>query len=227
MENGNGKQVRNMSAENEILQKAYDNLVAIDEDGTAEAVKEWIDADLDPITLLNKLADAMTEVGKKFETMEYYLPQVMIAAEIMDSSTNALSDKMAASGETSATKGTVVIGTIEGDIHDLGKNIVAGMLKAAAFKVVDLGRDVPVATLVKAAKDNNADIVAGSALMSTTMPYLGDIVKMLEGMGIRENHKVMVGGAPLSQEYADNIGADAYAENSHQAVEAAKKMVAK
>ena len=216
-----------MSSENEILQKAYDSIVAIDEDGTAEAVKEWIDADLDPITLLNKLADGMTEVGKRFETMEYYLPQVMIAADIMDTSSDALSEKMAAAGETSAMKGTVVIGTIEGDIHDLGKNIVAGMLKAAAFKVVDMGRDVPVTTLVQAAIDNKADIVAGSALMSTTMPYLGDIVKMLEGRGVRENHKVMVGGAPLSQEYADNIGADAYAVNSHQAVEAAKKLISK
>jgi trimethylamine corrinoid protein len=216
-----------MSSENEILQKAYDSIVAIDEDGTAEAVKEWIDADLDPITLLNKLADGMTEVGNRFETMEYYLPQVMIAADIMDTSSNALSEKMAAAGETSAMKGTVVIGTIEGDIHDLGKNIVAGMLRAAAFKVVDMGRDVPVTTLVQAAIDNKADIVAGSALMSTTMPYLGDIVKMLEGRGVRENHKVMVGGAPLSQEYADNIGADAYAANSHQAVEAAKKLISK
>ncbi|NPE29009.1 corrinoid protein [Methanococcoides sp. SA1] len=216
-----------MSSENEILQKAYDSIVAIDEDGTAEAVKEWIDADLDPITLLNKLAEGMTEVGKKFETMEYYLPQVMIAADIMDTSSNALSEKMAAAGETSAMKGTVVIGTIEGDIHDLGKNIVAGMLKASAFKVIDMGRDVPVTTLVQAAIDNKADIVAGSALMSTTMPYLGDIVKMLEGRGVRENHKVMVGGAPLSQEYADGIGADAYAVNSHQAVEAAKKLISK
>ncbi|UGV41053.1 corrinoid protein [Methanococcoides orientis] len=216
-----------MSSENEILQKAYDTLVAIDEDGTAEAVAEWISADLDPVTLLNKLAEAMTEVGVRFETMEYYLPQVMIAAEIMNSSSNALSEKMAASGETSATKGTVVIGTIEGDIHDLGKNIVAGMLQASGFKVVDMGRDVPVTTMVQAAKDNNADIVAGSALMSTTMPYLGDIVKLLEGMGIRENHKVMVGGAPVSQDYADSIGADAYALNSHQAVEAAKKLVSK
>ncbi|WP_445476042.1 cobalamin B12-binding domain-containing protein [Methanococcoides methylutens] len=216
-----------MSSENEILQKAYDALVAIDEDGTAEAVKEWIDANLDPVTLLNKLADAMTEVGKKFETMEYYLPQVMIAADIMDSSSTALSEKMAAAGETSATKGTVVIGTIEGDIHDLGKNIVAGMLKASGFKVVDMGRDVPVTTMVQAAKDNNADIIAGSALMSTTMPYLGDVVKLLEGMGIRENHKVMVGGAPVSQKYADDAGADAYAENAHQAVEAAKKLISK
>jgi trimethylamine corrinoid protein len=169
----------------------------------------------------------MTEVGKRFETMEYYLPQVMIAADIMDTSSNALSEKMVAAGEASATKGTVVIGTIEGDIHDLGKNIVAGMLKASNFKVVDMGRDVPVTTLVQAAIDNKADIVAGSALMSTTMPYLGDIVKMLEGRGVRENHKVMVGGAPLSQEYADNIGADAYAVNSHQAVEAAKKLISK
>lgn len=216
-----------MASKDELLEKAYNALVEVDEDQTAEAVKEWLSNDFDPVELLNKLADGLTEVGNKFEKMEYYLPQVMIAADMMDAATKDLSAKIAEKGGASATKGTVVIGTIEGDIHDLGKNIVAGMLRAGGFEVVDLGRDVPVATMVQTAKDRNAEIIAASALMSTTMPYLGDIVKMLEGLGIRDNHKVMVGGAPVSQNYSDNINADAYALNAHEAVEAAKKLVSK
>ncbi len=216
-----------MASKEKLLEKAYNALVDIDEDQAEEVVKEWISNDLDSVELLNKLADAMAEVGKRFETLEYFLPQVMIAAEIMDAASKELGAKMAAAGEKSATKGTVVIGTIEGDIHDLGKNIVGGMLKAGGFEVVDLGRDVPVTTMVQTAKDKNADIIVGSALMSTTMPYLGDIVKMLEGMGIRDNHKVMVGGAPVTADYANRINADVYAGNAHEAVEAAKKLVSK
>ncbi|WP_135612606.1 corrinoid protein [Methanococcoides sp. AM1] len=216
-----------MSSKEDLLKKAYDAIVEINEDKTAETVKEWISNDFDPVELLNKLADGLTEVGKKFERMEYYLPQVMIAADMMDASTKELSAKISEKGESSATKGTVVIGTIEGDIHDLGKNIVAGMLRAGGFEVIDLGRDVPVATMVQTAKDRNADIISGSALMSTTMPYLGDIVKLLEGLGIRDNHKVMIGGAPVTQDYADGIDADAYAVNAADAVRAANKMVSK
>lgn len=216
-----------MTLKEEMLKKAYEAMVNINEEETVEIVKEWVDNEYDSITLLNKLSDAMVEIGNKFEKMEYYLPQVMIASEIMESTSKILSEKMVASENSSGVVGTVVIGTVEGDIHDLGKNIVAGMLKASNFKVIDLGRDVPVATMVKTAKDQGADIIAGSALMTTTMPYLGDIVRLLKGMGIREEFKVMVGGAPLSPEYASKIGADVFAKNSHEAIEAAKKLICK
>ncbi|HAE43290.1 MAG TPA: dimethylamine corrinoid protein 3 [Clostridiales bacterium] len=215
------------SGQEKLLEKGYSSLVSVDEDGTLEVVREWIKMDFDPLTLLNKLADAMTEVGARFEKMEYYLPQVMIAADIMDAASKKLASKMSAAGETATYTGTVVIGTIEGDIHDLGKNIVAGMLKASGFKVINLGRDVPVSKMVASAIENKADIVAGSALMTSTMPYLGDVVKRLHDMGVRDQCKVMVGGAPINQEYADKIGADAYAYNALEAVEKAKKMLLK
>ncbi len=216
-----------MASKEELLEKVYVAMVDIDEEKTIEIVKEWSNNGYDPLTLLNKLSDAMVKVGEKFEKMEYYLPQVMIASEIMESASKIISEKLVNAGESLEVEGTVVIGTIEGDIHDLGKNIVAGMLKASNFKVIDLGRDVPVASMVKTAKDHEADIIAGSALMTTTMPYLGDIVKLLNGMGIRDKFKVMVGGAPLSPEYASKIGADIFAKNSHEAVEAAKKLIRK
>jgi len=215
------------SGQENLLEKGYSSLVSIDEDGTMEVVREWLNMGFDPLTLLNKLADAMTEVGARFEKMEYYLPQVMIAADIMDAASKELASKMSAAGETPTYKGTVVIGTIEGDIHDLGKNIVAGMLKASGFKVINLGRDVPVSKMVASAIENKADIVAGSALMTSTMPYLGDVVKRLHDMGVRDQCKVMIGGAPINQDYADKIGADAYADNALEAVEKATKMLLK
>lgn len=210
-----------------LLEKGYNSLVSVDEEDTMEVVKEWLKCEYDPLILLNKLADAMTEVGVKFEKMEYYLPQVMIAADIMDAASKELAEKMTAAGETTTYTGTVVIGTIEGDIHDLGKNIVAGMLKASGFKIVNLGRDVAVSRMIESAIENKADIIAGSALMTSTMPYLGDIIRRLNAQGIRDRYKVMVGGAPINQEYADQIGADAYADNALEAVEKAKKMLLK
>jgi len=210
-----------------LLGKGYNSLVSVDEEGTMEVVKEWLKCEYDPLILLTKLSDAMTEVGIKFEKMEYYLPQVMIAADIMDAASKELAEKMTAAGETAKYTGTVVIGTIEGDIHDLGKNIVAGMLKASGFKIVNLGRDVAVSRMIESAIENKADIIAGSALMTSTMPYLGDIIKRLNAQGIRNRYKVMVGGAPINQAYADQIGADAYADNALEAVEKAKKMLLK
>ncbi len=210
-----------------LLEKGYNSLVSVDEEGTMEVVKEWLTCEYDPLILLTKLSDAMTEVGIKFEKMEYYLPQVMIAADIMDAASKELAEKMTAAGETAKHTGTVVIGTIEGDIHDLGKNIVAGMLKASGFKIVNLGRDVAVSRMIESAIENKADIIAGSALMTSTMPYLGDIIKRLNAQGIRDRYKVMVGGAPINQAYADQIGADAYADNALEAVEKAKKMLLK
>lgn len=210
---------------NVLLEEGYQALVAVDEEATLKVVKEWTEGNHDPLILLNKFAEAMTEVGNKFENMEYFLPQVMISADIMNAASKELADRMAAAGEKMEYTGTVVIGTIEGDIHDLGKNIVAGMLEAAGFKVTDLGRDVAVARMVEMAIETEADIIAGSALMTTTMPFLGDVIKRLDGMGIRKDYKIMIGGAPINQSYADMIGADAYADNAMNAVEKAKEML--
>ena len=162
-----------------LLEKGYNSLVSVDEEGTMEVVKEWLTCEYDPLILLTKLSDAMTEVGIKFEKMEYYLPHVIIDEDNNQAASKELAYKMTAAGETAKHTGTVVIGTIEGDIHDLGKNIVAGMLKASGFKIVNLGRDVAVSRMIESAIENKADIIAGSALMTSTMPYLGDIINRL------------------------------------------------
>ncbi|WP_445476046.1 cobalamin-dependent protein [Methanococcoides methylutens] len=216
-----------MSDETELLEDGYTALVEINEGKVEEVVNEWIEGNFDPVKLLNKLADAMAEIGKKFESMEYFLPQVMIGAETMEKANKALSEKMAAEGVTSASLGTVVLATVEGDIHDLGKNLVGGMLKTAGFKVVDLGTDVPAAKIIAAAKENNTHLIAASALMSATMSSFKDILGLLEGMGIRDQFKLMIGGAPITQEYADEIGADYYAQNAAEAVEITKKAMAR
>ncbi|MEL4305250.1 cobalamin B12-binding domain-containing protein [Methanococcoides sp. LMO-2] len=215
-----------MSVEDELLEEGYTALVEINEGKVEEVVNEWIEGNFDPVKLVNKLAEAMAEVGKKFESMEYFLPQVMIGAEIMEKANKALSDKMAAEGVTSVSLGTVVLATVEGDIHDLGKNLVGGMLKTAGFNVVDLGTDVPASKIIAAAKENNTHLIAASALMSATMSSFKDILGLLDGMGIRDQFKLMIGGAPITQEYADEIGADYYAQNAAEAVEITKKAMA-
>lgn len=216
-----------MTVENELLEEGYNALVEINEEKVDEVVNEWIKGNFDPVKLLNKLADAMTEIGRRFELMEYFLPQVMIGAEIMEKANNLLSEKMSGEGEPPASKGTVILASVEGDIHDLGKNLVGGMLKTAGFKVVDLGTDVTAAKIIAGAKENNAHLIAASALMSATMSSFKDILGLLEGMGIRDQYELMIGGAPITQEYADEIGADYYAQNAAEAVEITKKAMSR
>lgn len=209
----------------ELLKSVYDSLLLINSDKTISAVNECLDNNIEASTVMKTLADAMIEVGERFNQRKFFLPQVILAAGIMEKSNKILIDAL----DVSETKcaGKVVIGTIEGDIHDLGKNIVATMLKTAGMGVIDLGKDVPVKKFLEAAKDNSADIVACSSLMSTTMPYLKDVVELRSSMGCEEEFKIMVGGAPVSQGYADQIGADAYAKDAMDAVRVAQKLIAK
>ncbi len=173
--------------------------------------------------LLGKyMIPAMDEVGKRFECNEYFVPELLIAARAMKTALEILTPKLAEMGAESA--GRVVIGTVQGDLHDIGKNLVASMLEGGGFEVVDLGVDVPANRFVEAAQEKDGTIVALSALLTTTMTQMKAVIEALEAAGVRTGTKVMIGGAPITQQYADEIGADGYSDNASAAVALARDL---
>jgi 5-methyltetrahydrofolate--homocysteine methyltransferase len=189
-----------------------------------EVTRAALDANVDPSELLGEyMIPAMAEVGKRFECNEYFVPELLIAARAMKTALKILAPRLAAAGAKAA--GRVVIGTVQGDLHDIGKNLVASMLEGGGFEVVDLGVDVSAKKFVEAAKDKPGTIVALSALLTTTMTQMQAVIQLLQEAGIRSDTKVMIGGAPITQQYADEIGADGYSDNASAAVNLARKLV--
>ncbi|MGN1376642.1 MAG: homocysteine S-methyltransferase family protein [Prevotella sp.] len=195
-------------------------------DMAADATRCAIDEGMAPQEIINgQMIRAMSEVGQRFQDGKAFVPQLLMAGRAMKAALELLKPML--SGTASATIGKVVIGTVKGDLHDIGKNLVASMLEGCGFEVVNVGIDVDSETFVKALKDNQADILCMSALLTTTMTYMKDVIKALEDAGLRDRVKVMVGGAPVSQEYADEIGADGYSDNANSAVTVAKHLMGK
>jgi 5-methyltetrahydrofolate--homocysteine methyltransferase len=172
--------------------------------------------------LNNGLVAGMSVVGEKFKNNEFYVPEVLIAARAMKTAMELLRPKLAASGVES--RGKVAIGTVRGDLHDIGKNLVAMMLEGAGFEIQDLGVDVKPEQFVEAVK-GGAKILALSALLTTTMPAMKDTIEALKSEGVRENAYIMIGGAPVTQNYCDEIGADGYAPDAASAVDKAKELL--
>jgi len=203
----------------------YDAILTGNAKKAEEVTKAALAANVDPSELLGKyMIPAMDEVGKRFECNEYFVPELLIAARAMKTSLALLTPKLAAAGAKAA--GRVVIGTVQGDLHDIGKNLVASMLEGGGFEVVDLGVDVPPHKFVEAAQEKAGSIVALSALLTTTMTQMRLVIQALEAAGLRDKTKVMIGGAPITQQYADEIGADGYSDNASGAVAAARKLAA-
>ena len=198
-----------------------------DPDKVMEATNNALKAGIDPQKIIEDgLTKGLRIVGKKFEDGELFLMHLVAAAEASKKALNELLEpKIAQSKGQRKSLGRVVIGTVAGDIHDIGKNIVASMLFAAGFEVHDIGKDIPVDQFMNKTKEVNANIVASSALLSTTMPMQREIVKSLAAVGLRNNVKVLVGGAPVTQDWANEIGADGFAENAIEAVNVIKKLV--
>lgn len=200
-------------------------LILGDKDTVARKTQEGLDLQMNPKDLIFKgLIPGMDVVGEKFRRNEYYVPQVLLSARAMYAGLDLLKPLITAS-KTTEYLGTVVIGTAQGDLHDIGKNLVAMMLEGAGFEVHNLGRDVAPEVFVAAVQEHNADIVGVSALMTTTMPAMKRTIDALIKAGLRERVKVMIGGAPVSQAYADEIGADGYARDSTLAVLKAKALL--
>lgn len=192
--------------------------------GKAKAsVQTLIDAGEDPQSIIGSdMVPAMEAIGREFEQGRVFVPNLLLSARAMKGALELLKPLMVAEQTTSL--GTVVIGTVKGDLHDIGKNLVASMLEGRGFKVINLGADVSKEKFVEAARENNADIVCLSALLTTTMNYMKDIVEAVHSAGLPA--KIMVGGAPLNAEYAALIGADGYSSNANEAVSLAKSLVA-
>jgi len=201
-------------------------LIIGDRDTVARKTQEGLGLSMDPKDLIFRgLIPGMDVVGEKFRRNEYYVPQVLLSARAMYAGLDLLKPLITAAARPDDNLGVVVIGTAQGDLHDIGKNLVAMMLEGAGFKVVNLGRDVAPEKFVAAAAEHNADIVGISALMTTTMPGMKRTIDALAKAGLRDRVKVMIGGAPVSQAFADEIGADGYARDSTLAVLKAKALV--
>jgi 5-methyltetrahydrofolate--homocysteine methyltransferase len=191
------------------------------EQWTQEALSQGVDChDI----LERGLIAGMNVVGEKFKNEEYFLPQVLLAARAMKASM-ALLSPILAQAQGDAQRGRVVIGTVQGDLHDIGKNMVALMLEGAGFEVTDLGNDVSPESFISAVEEKQADMVCMSTLLTTTMSMMGKIIEAMEEAGIRQRIKVMVGGAPVSETYASSIGADGYASDAARAVEQVKDLL--
>lgn len=191
---------------------------------TPAAVQEALDEGCEATAILDTMIAAMDVVGEKFKNGEIFVPEMLIAAKAMKKGVEVLKPHLA-SGATGAL-GKVVIGTVAGDLHDIGKNLVAMMIESAGFEVIDLGVDVPVEKFLAASEEDGVKIVACSALLTTTMPALEATVTALNGSAKRSQIKVMVGGAPITQAFADKIGADAYTADAASAAKRAKELVA-
>jgi len=196
--------------------------------GNAAKVKELTEKALgegvSPKDIIQQgLIPGMGVVGVKFKNNEYYVPEVLIAARAMHAGLNIVKPMLADSGMEPV--GRIAIGTVKGDLHDIGKNLVAMMLEGAGFDVNDLGIDVTADKFVEVVKDGSVDVIAMSALLTTTMPSMADTIKALEAAGLRDKVKIMIGGAPVTQNYADEIGADGYSADAASAVDTAKELM--
>lgn len=207
-----------------VTMSAFDAIVAGNGDAATAATRKALDDGHKPQDIINgQMISAMSEVGQRFQDGKAYVPQLLMAGRAMKSALELLKPML--SGTKSATVGKVVIGTVKGDLHDIGKNLVASMLEGCGFEVINIGIDVPASDFVDAIRENEPDILCMSALLTTTMTYMKDVISALEEEGIRDKVKVMVGGAPVSQHFAEEIGADGYSDNANSAVKVARKLV--
>ena len=207
-----------------VSTEIFDGIVAGKADVVAAETKAAVERGASPQEIINgQMVKAMAEVGQRFEDGKAFVPQLLMAGRAMKAGLEILKPLMA--GESSVSIGKIVIGTVKGDLHDIGKNLVASMLEGCGFEVVNIGIDVDCDAFVNAVKEHQADILCMSALLTTTMTYMKDVIDALIAAGIRQQVKVMVGGAPVSQDFADEIGADGYSDNANSAVAVAKQLV--
>ena len=206
------------------LQDLYDAILSGNAEKAKQEVQSALDLNLDPAQILNQgMIAAMAEVGERFEKGEYYVPEMLIAARAMQHGLIILKPHLQQSDL--ASEGKVVIGTVKGDLHDIGKNLVLMMLEGAGFEMIDLGTDVSTEKFLKAVQENSANILAMSALLTTTMPGMKTVIEALKEAGLRDRVKVIIGGAPVTESYAKEIGADGYAADASRAVKMTKTLL--
>jgi len=213
-----------MSRQDEILDALYDHVLDGETPPTVALTKEGLELGMDPLTLLfDAMIPALEEVGRLFEIGEYFVPEMLISARAMAGAMGILKPLIAATGAKPV--GTFVMGTVKGDIHDIGKNLCNIMLEGAGFQVVDLGVNVPPEKFIEAIQQYQPEAVGMSAFLTTTMPMFKTNIEAITAAGLREQVKILVGGAPVTQEYCDTVGADGYAPDASSTVRLTKKLV--
>jgi len=209
-------------SEAEIIERMKKSVIEQDEEGAKAAAQDAVAQNLDPIKCIDEgLAAGMNVISDMFERAEIFVPHILISADAFNQAMEILKPIM--KGEK-LSKGKVIVHTVEGDIHDIGKNIFKILMQASGFEVIDMGRDVPVDKVIDKAVEEGVDIITGSALMTTTMPGQREIIAGLEERGIRDKFKCMFGGAPVTQEWVTKIGGDGYADNAADGVRIARKL---
>lgn len=212
-------------ADEEILKKLTDAMASIDYDETLRVCKESMLKGVSPAEVVAALSEGMRIIGERFEAKEYFLSELIMAGEIMKEAQGILKPHFKA-GQIKVP-GKVVMGTVEGDLHDIGKNIVVSLLQSAGYEVTDLGVNVPSGRFVEAVRKVQPDVLGMSALLRATVPEMGNVINALEKAGLRKKLKIIVGGLPLNEEYAKKLGADFYAEDAWKGVELIRKVVEK
>lgn len=208
-----------------ILNQLAEAIVNLNENNGLKLIEQGLAEGVDPVVMIEKgLSSGMLEVGNRFEDGEIFLPQVMMASSLMTKLVAKVQENIPA-GQKSTKSGKVVLGTVEGDVHDIGKNIVKVLLQANGFEVFDLGRDAPLTSFIDKVREVDANVVASSALMTGTMQFQATLEQMLKDAGLRGKVKTMVGGAPCTEHWREKIGADAYAENASEAVQKVRQLV--
>lgn len=208
-----------------VLKDVYEGILNGEKDRVGKAVKAALESGVPADKILNQgLISAMAEVGRLFEADEYFVPEMLVSARAMQSGLDLLRPRLAEAG-TKTTVGKVALGTVQGDLHDIGKNLVAIMMEGSGLEVQDLGVDVSSEQFIEAAKDG-AQVIAMSALLTTTMSNMQTTIEALDEAGLRSDVKVIVGGAPLTQEFADRIGADGFAPDASSGARLAKELLA-
>jgi len=209
----------------EIFEKMAQVVIEGKKEEAAKLAQEAIQSGISPLEAMDAFTKGIQIVGEKYERGEYFLPELIMSGDAMKEAVNILESEIRKRGEKRKTLGKVVIGTVEGDIHDIGKTIVSSMLSANGFEVFDLGTDVTTDKFIAKVKEVGANILGMSTLLTTTMSNQAETIKALNSEGLRDKVKVIVGGAPVSQSWAEEIGADGYGENAIEAVRVAKELV--
>ena len=213
-----------MSSKEELLKRLSDGVLDMEEEDVAEAAREYLESGYPALDgIMEGLIDGMNRAGQLFEEEEYFVTDILLCSDAMYAGLDVLKPHLPTESEDNKKK--VVIGVVEGDTHDIGKNLVKIMLETAGFEMIDLGRDVPLQKFVDSAKEEGAELVCMSTLMTTTMAGMETVIHLLEEAGIRDQVKVMIGGGPISQKFADKIGADGYSQNAVEAVNLAKRLL--
>lgn len=209
-----------------IYQHLSQTLLEGDVQASEALTIEALDARVNPLEIINHvMIPTLTQVGQKFQAGEFFIPELLMAGQAAQVISKRIEAAIVSGGQMTQSAGTVVIGTIKGDIHDIGKSIVATMLRAHGFRVVDLGRDVTPSAFVEAAEEHNADIVGMSSLMTTTRPMIANTISLFQEVGLRDKYRIIVGGGSVTPEWAQKVGADGSAKDAVAAVQMCKMLV--